>query len=89
VLLDIKMPRVDGIEVLRRVKSDPQLRVVPVVMLTSSREERDVVQSYQLNANGYVVKPVAFEEFTSVVNGLGSFWAKINEPPWTDHSRGK
>jgi len=81
VLLDIKMPKVDGLEVLRQMKSDPLLRTVPVVMLTSSREERDVTRSYELNANGYVVKPLDFSEFTSAVEGVGRFWCIINEPP--------
>jgi len=81
VLLDIKMPRMDGLEVLRRMKADPELRQIPVVMLTSSREERDVVASYQLGANAYVVKPVDFMEFVTAVRNLGLFWAVINEPP--------
>ncbi|HXG49565.1 MAG TPA: response regulator [Methylomirabilota bacterium] len=81
VLLDIKMPKVDGLEVLRKVKADPVLRLVPVVMLTSSQEDRDVVQSYQHNANGYVVKPVDFTEFISAVQGLGEFWGIINVSP--------
>lgn len=78
VLLDIKMPKVDGLEVLRKVKADPTLRLVPVVMLTSSREDRDVMQSYEHSANGYVVKPVDFHEFISAVHGLGEFWGRIN-----------
>ena len=81
VLLDLKMPRVDGLEVLRRMKSDEQLRTVPVVMLTSSREERDLVDSYQLGVNAYVVKPVAFGEFISAIKSLGLFWAVLNEVP--------
>jgi len=81
VLLDIKMPRMDGLEVLRRMKADPELRQIPVVMLTSSREERDLVASYQLGANAYVVKPVDFMEFVTAVRNLGLFWAVINEPP--------
>ncbi len=81
VLLDIKMPRMDGLEVLRRMKADPELRQIPVVMLTSSREERDLVASYQLGANAYVVKPVDFMEFVTAVKNLGLFWAVINEPP--------
>jgi CheY-like chemotaxis protein len=81
VLLDIKMPKVDGLEVLRQVKADPFLRVVPVVMLTSSREERDLIETYRLGVNGYVVKPVDFRTFMNVVKELGMFWALINEPP--------
>lgn len=81
VLLDIKMPKVDGVEVLRRIKSDPTLRMVPVVILTSSREERDLLESYRLGANAYVVKPVDFDEFVDAVKELGIFWAMINEPP--------
>ncbi len=81
VLLDIKMPKLDGIEVLRQIKSDPILRVIPVVMLTSSREERDLMESYRLGVNGYVVKPVEFHAFVDAVTQLGVFWAAINEPP--------
>ncbi len=81
VLLDIKMPKVDGIEVLRKIKKDKNLRNIPVVMLTSSREERDLVESYNLKANAYVVKPVSFPNFISVVKEIGGFWALINEPP--------
>ena len=81
ILLDIKMPRVDGVEVLRQIKNDDDLRVVPVVVLTSSREERDLVQSYRLGANAYVVKPVDFHEFVDAVRNLGVFWAMINQPP--------
>ena len=81
VLLDIKMPKVDGLEVLRRIRADEKLRRIPVVMLTSSREERDVVESYNLGVNAYVVKPVAFHEFIEAVKSLGVFWAVLNEPP--------
>jgi CheY-like chemotaxis protein len=81
VLLDLKMPRVDGLEVLRSIRSDGRLRETPVVMLTSSREERDIVESYQLGVNGYVVKPVAFQEFLDAVRNIGLFWALLNEPP--------
>lgn len=79
VLLDLKMPRVDGLEVLRRIKSDETLKTVPVVMLTSSREERDLVESYRLGANAYVVKPVGFEQFVEAVREIGVFWAILNE----------
>lgn len=81
VLLDIKMPKVDGLEVLRRIKADPTLRRIPVVILTSSREERDLVQGYELGVNAYVVKPVEFGQFVDAVKSLGVFWALINEPP--------
>ena len=81
VLLDLKMPKVDGIEVLRQIKGDPQLKLIPVAVLTSSREEQDVVNSYQLGVNAYIVKPVQFEEFVKAVKLLGAFWAVVNEPP--------
>ena len=81
VLLDLKMPKVNGLDVLKQMKSDETLRLVPVVMLTSSREERDLVDSYQLGVNAYVVKPVSFSEFVSAIQGLGVFWALVNEPP--------
>lgn len=81
VLLDIKMPRVDGIEVLRRIKGDERLKLIPVVMLTSSREERDLAESYQLGVNAYVVKPIDFTDFLRAVKELGVFWAVINERP--------
>jgi CheY-like chemotaxis protein len=87
VLLDIKMPRVDGIEVLRQIKADPELQMVPVVILTSSREERDLVESYRLGVNAFVVKPVDFHEFVDAVKQIGLFWAMINEPP-PDHLEG-
>ena len=79
VLLDLKMPRVDGLEVLRRIKSDEKLRAIPVVMLTSSREERDLVETYRLGINAYVVKPVDFERFVEAVREIGVFWAILNE----------
>jgi CheY-like chemotaxis protein len=81
VLLDIKMPKVDGIEVLRQIKTDPQLHTVPVVMLTSSAEEPDLVRSYELGVNAYVVKPVEFSEFISAVSRLGIFWGLVNTAP--------
>jgi CheY-like chemotaxis protein len=81
ILLDLKMPRVDGREVLRQIRSDPGLRTIPVVVLTSSREESDLLQTYQLGVNAYVVKPVDFEEFINAVGKLGCFWALLNEPP--------
>ena len=81
VLLDLKMPKVDGLEVLRQVKGDPQLRAVPVVIMTSSREERDLVESYRLGVNAYVVKPVDFQKFIESIRQIGFFWAIINEAP--------
>jgi CheY-like chemotaxis protein len=81
ILLDLKLPKVDGLEVLTRIKADDRLKVIPVVVLTSSREERDMVRSYQLGVNAYVVKPVDFHEFVNAVRELGVFWAVINQPP--------
>ena len=81
VLLDIKMPKVDGLEVLRTIKKDDNLKTIPVVILTSSREEKDLVESYKLGVNAYVVKPVDFQQFIEAVKELGAFWAVINEPP--------
>ena len=81
VLLDLKLPKVDGLEVLEKVKTDPRQRQVPVVMLTSSREERDLVKSYELGVNAFVVKPVDFNAFFEAIQDLGMFWAILNEPP--------
>jgi CheY-like chemotaxis protein len=81
ILLDLKLPKVDGLEVLAKVKGDPQTRSIPVVMLTSSREETDVVRSYDLGVNAFVVKPVGFNEFFAAIQELGVFWAVLNEPP--------
>jgi len=81
MLLDLKLPRVDGLEVLKTVRSNGKLKFIPVVVLTSSREEKDMVQSYQLGVNAYVVKPVDFHEFVNAIKELGVFWAVINEPP--------
>ncbi|MDD3847638.1 MAG: response regulator, partial [Syntrophorhabdaceae bacterium] len=81
VLLDIKMPRMDGIEVLRAIRSDDKLKTIPVVILTSSREEPDLKRCYELGANAYVVKPVDFKEFIDAVKQVGGFWAVINELP--------
>ena len=81
ILLDLKMPKVDGVEVLRQVKADAALRSIPVVMLTSSREEQDLVTSYNLGVNAYVVKPVVFEEIVKALKVLGQFWVVVNEPP--------
>ena len=81
VLLDLKMPKVDGLEVLHQMRADAELKHVPVVMITSSREEQDLIRSYQLGVNAYVVKPVDFQQFVSSVKQIGFFWAVINEPP--------
>ncbi len=81
ILLDLKMPKVDGIEVLRQIKGDPALNLIPVVMMTSSREEQDVLNSYKLGVNAYVVKPVNFQNFVEAVGQVGAFWAVLNEPP--------
>jgi CheY-like chemotaxis protein len=81
MLLDLKLPKVDGLEVLKQIKSDVELRIIPVVVLTSSKEEKDMVASYKLGVNAYVVKPVDFHEFVNAIKELGIFWAVINEPP--------
>jgi CheY-like chemotaxis protein len=81
VLLDLKLPKIDGLEVLETVKRDPQQRQIPVVMLTSSREERDLLRSYELGVNAFVVKPVDFNAFFEAIQDLGMFWAILNEPP--------
>lgn len=81
ILLDLKMPKVDGIEVLRKLKSDEKRKVIPVVVLTSSNEERDIIESYRLGVNAYIVKPVDFDKFVKVVCDLSFFWLVLNEPP--------
>jgi CheY-like chemotaxis protein len=81
ILLDLKLPKVDGLEVLRQIKGDHELKLVPVVMMTSSREERDVLQSYQLGVNAYVVKPLKFSDFVQAVKEVGAFWGIVNEVP--------
>ena len=81
VLLDLKLPKVDGLEVLKQVKSEEKLRMIPIVVLTSSNEEKDMVASYKLGVSAYVVKPVDFHEFVNAIKELGVFWAVINEPP--------
>jgi CheY-like chemotaxis protein len=81
LLLDLKLPKVDGLEVLQHIRSTEKLKLIPVVVLTSSREEKDMVASYKLGVNAYVVKPVDFHEFVNAVKELGVFWAVINEPP--------
>jgi CheY-like chemotaxis protein len=81
ILLDLKMPKLDGLDVLRQIKGDHLLRTIPVVILTSSREEEDLLRSYDLGVNAYVVKPVEFSEFVEAVKTIGAFWAVVNEPP--------
>jgi CheY-like chemotaxis protein len=81
ILLDKKLPKIDGHEVLRNVRADDKLKRIPVVMLTSSREEKDLLRSYDLGVNAYVVKPVEFDDFMAAINDLGMFWAVLNEPP--------
>jgi CheY-like chemotaxis protein len=81
LLLDLKLPKVDGLEVLQQIKSDENLKIIPVVVLTSSHEEKDMVASYRLGVNAYVVKPVDFHEFVNAIRELGVFWAIINQPP--------
>jgi len=81
VLLDLKLPKVDGLEVLRQVKADPRTRKIPVVVLTSSREERDVVESYDLGVNSYILKPIDFQQFTEAVRTIGLYWLLLNYPP--------
>lgn len=81
ILLDLKLPKVDGLEVLRRIKADPRTRSTPVVILTSSREEMDVVNTFQLGVNSYIVKPVDFEQFAEATRTLGLYWLLLNQPP--------
>jgi CheY-like chemotaxis protein len=81
MLRDLKMPKVDGLEVLRQVKGDPEMRAMPIVVLTSSREEQDLVRSYNFGVNAYVVKPVEFHDFVDAIKLVGGFWAVVNEPP--------
>jgi CheY-like chemotaxis protein len=81
ILLDIKLPKVDGLEVLRRIRGDERLRPLPVVVMTSSREERDIIESYKLGINSYIVKPLDFGEFCEVVHQVGCYWMMLNQPP--------
>lgn len=81
ILLDLKLPKVNGLEVLQKIRSDEQFKMIPVVVLTSSHEEKDVLDSYQLGVNAYVVKPVDFHEFVDAVKELGLFWGIVNQPP--------
>jgi CheY-like chemotaxis protein len=81
ILLDLKMPKVDGLQVLREIRNDNRTKLIPVVMMTSSREERDIVESYSLGVNAYVVKPVGFDNFSHAVAELGMFWLLVNQPP--------
>ncbi len=89
MLLDLKLPKVDGMEVLKRVKAEPHLKTIPVVVLTSSREEQDLVRSYNSGTNAYVVKPVDFHEFVEAVRELGLFWTVVNQPPPGSASQGQ
>jgi len=81
IILDLKPPKVDGLEILKRIKADDRTKMIPVVVLTSSKEEQDILKSYQLGANSYIVKPVNFESFSKTITDLGLYWAVLNQPP--------
>ena len=81
ILLDLKMPKVDGIEVLRKIKADDEKKIIPVVVLTSSKEDKDIVESYKLGVNAYIVKPVDFDKFVKAISEIGFFWLLLNQPP--------
>ena len=81
ILLDLKLPRIDGLEVLKRIKSDPRTRYIPVVVLTSSNQQRDIIESYKLGVNSYITKPVNFEQFTEAIYQIGLYWVRLNQPP--------
>jgi CheY-like chemotaxis protein len=83
VLLDLKLPKVDGLEILRAIKSDPRTKAMPVVVMTSSRQQRDMVESYHLGVNSYIQKPINFAEFQEVIKQLGYYWLAVNQPPPT------
>ena len=89
ILLDLKLPKVDGLEVLRKIKGDSSTRSIPVVVFTSSREERDIIDSYNLGVNSYIVKPVQFDQFANVIRDLGLYWQVINQPPVDNGTRKK
>ena len=86
VLLDLKLPKIDGMQVLKRVKSDERTRIIPVVLMTSSKEERDLASGYNLGANSYIQKPVDFDQFRTTVRTLGLYWLVVNQSPMTDHA---
>lgn len=81
ILLDLKLPKIDGLDILKRVKSDPRTKSIPVIVLTSSREQKDILESYNLGTNSYIVKPVNFEQFAAAVQQLGLYWLVLNQPP--------
>ena len=89
VLLDLKLPKVDGGEVLRQIKGDPRTKAIPVVILTSSKEQRDLVESYRLGVNSYIQKPVDFDQFRDTIKQIGMFWLLVNEPPPVEASQGR